>query len=165
MMQLNGGYDQNELYQKLAHLGQRWLSHCTNPAYGHPSLIATGLTRYLEELSQLQQPDTNFLLFPCNFEIYAFCVEQVMRDLVAFESDDTITVWTILSVGLLRWYNLSLEDSEGNYKEFLAYTREDWENYKSQISELAKHQHRSANVQMRRIIAPYNEDRVSNLYV
>jgi hypothetical protein len=149
----------------LSQLADGWFEGFTQPGYGHKTLTVTALKRYLAELSTLQLPETRYLLFPCNFEIYASCIEELLRTLIAFESADTITAWTILSLGLPRWYNLSLEDVEDDPRRCLTYTRPDWEKYKQHVADIAKHQDAKANVQMRRIVAPFHEDAVSNLYV
>jgi hypothetical protein len=146
----------------LAALGKHWITLVESDSCGYQTLATAGLKKYFSGLRTLCQPGTQKVLLPCNFETYAFCVEEILQQLSRLTFNETIKVFTILSYGIKRWYNLSEEHKPG--LDF-AYTRPDWERYKKNVSSIAHHSGSLPNIQIRRIVAPYNDADLSNYYV
>jgi hypothetical protein len=121
-------------------------------------LAGNVLSRYFLEIAELKQRHTGSTLLPANFEIYAFCVQAMFEQLLAYKptsSPGTIYISTLLTKPLIRWYNISTGPNEDG--DLCTFTRTRWELYKSQVTQLKidpdttwpKHA-----IQMRRILVP-----------
>ena len=93
-----------------------WYDLVTNEKESHEVRLAgRALNAYLGELIRLEQPGTGYTLLLANFEIYAFCAQAILKELISLRpsSEGTIYVSTILTMPLNRWYNLSSDVSAG----------------------------------------------------
>lgn len=127
----------NSLRRNSASLLRRWYGLVVGENQRQEvRLAASALDCYLSELVRLKQPATNSTLLLANFEIYAFCVQAILKELIDFRpsSNGTIYVSTILSMPLSRWYNLSTEVNQRG--DLMAFTRERWELYRKLASRL-----------------------------
>jgi hypothetical protein len=137
----HGEDGKTELHDALRHntteLLGRWYNLVINETQKQEvRLAAATLNCYLSELVRLKQPFTRSTLLLANFEIYAFCVQAILKELIAFKpaAQGTVYVSTILTMDLSRWYNLTTEaDGHGR---LCAFTRGRWELYRTQASRL-----------------------------
>jgi hypothetical protein len=168
----HGGNRRTPLYESLrsnsAELLDQWYSLVISEKEKEEvRLAANALDCYLSELARLEQPGTKYTLLLANFEIYAFCVQSILKELIAFQParDGTIYVSTILTMPLSRWYNLSTETNRTG--GLCAFTRERWELYRKLAARLKTDPENPEHwIQCRRILTGFDRSEVADgLYV
>ncbi|MFZ1547314.1 MAG: hypothetical protein WAT12_09465, partial [Candidatus Nitrotoga sp.] len=126
----------------------------TNQSQTNLHLAKYVLEQYLNQLPIQTVQSTGFHFLPANFEIYAYCVASLLKNISAHhpENEGTIRVWTLLTEPIERWYNIASGFNKDHEK--FAHSYPWWEEYKKKVTSLCTRGKANNHfVQMRRIVS------------